>query len=173
MIEIDLRNGNGRERLRSKGSKIEENLFWSRAASLASLFAEQDVKRLSFVLGALAIAAFALVTKARRPSFGVPIARRQTWAEHIESIARRTNTRRHEHWIQSRMCVGEYDRHKSPAQVAARKHQCAKICGLCRYIHSLDVWPDPKYRRPSRAVLDALENQPCCPHEREGSVLEA
>lgn len=92
--------------------------------------------------------------------------RSMTWAVHIEAISSRTHSRRYAHWIQVRICHGEYDHRISPAEASKRQARCAKICGLCRYIHSLEVWPDPNFRRPPQAVLDDLENQPYCSHER-------
>jgi len=72
----------------------------------------------------------------------------------------RGRSRRLEHWIQGKYCNGELDHLYTPAQVADRKARCAKICGLCRYIYSLEQWPPRPYRRPPRAILDALEREP-------------
>jgi hypothetical protein len=59
-----------------------------------------------------------------------------------------------------RHCHGEYDHLYTPSEAAERKARCAKICALCRYINSLPVWPDPKYRRPAEVVLESLEREP-------------
>jgi hypothetical protein len=70
-----------------------------------------------------------------------------------------TGRRRYEHWIQIKVCHGEYDHSMSTKDAAKRRARCAKICGLCRHINSLAVWPDPKYRRPPQTVLNELEDE--------------
>jgi len=84
----------------------------------------------------------------------------KTWAGHVAAITSRDRGRRYEHWIQARLCNGGYDARMSPADAARRQARCAKICGLCRHINSLPVWPSANYRRPAQGVLEALEDEP-------------
>jgi len=123
------------------------------------------MRRLSFILGVIGIASCALAARFKHASLPMAMPKPMTWAEHIAEIASRTNRRRYAHWIQANICHGGYDHSMSPADAAERQASCAKICGLCRYIHSLEVWPERPFRRPPQAVLDALENQPYCTHE--------
>jgi len=58
------------------------------------------------------------------------------------------------------MVLATRERWKGPK--TARQAKCAKICGLCRYINSLAVWPAPNYRRPPDRLLAALEKQRWC-----------
>ena len=80
-----------------------------------------------------------------------------TWAEFIEGETARTGGRRYEHSIHMRICNGDFGR--PPGALRVRLARCEKICGLCRYIYALEVWPDPNYRRPSEDTLAALEAQ--------------
>lgn len=58
-----------------------------------------------------------------------------------------------------RMCHGEYDHLLSSGAALKRRERCAGICGNRRHLHSLSVWPDPNYRRPSQLVVAALESK--------------
>jgi len=119
------------------------------------------MRRLQFVLNTLAACLLGLFDTAESPA-KAERPQSTTWAERIAEDASMRRGRRYEHWIQARLCHGEYDNCQSPELVAKRQERCAKICGLCRYINSLTVWPVPNYRRPPQDVLDALELQAWC-----------
>lgn len=116
------------------------------------------MRRLRFLAGVIAgwIGA-TIATTSRALARASAQERRQTWSEFIEAEVARTGGRRYEHPIQMRLCNGDYGRR--PGAPRVRPAGCEKICGLCRYIYTLPVWPDPKYRRPSDDVLAALEVQ--------------
>jgi hypothetical protein len=161
MVEMFIRSGNGRERERSKGSKIEEAVLESGRMPGSSVCWETSVRLLRFLVGVIVTAvstSFARVTM--MPASAKSVSRPITWAEYIQEKVRRTNSRRFEHPIHAAVCRGEWDHLYSPERRAARRARCAKICGLCRYLDSARLWPDPKYRRPPQTVLDALETQP-------------
>jgi hypothetical protein len=118
------------------------------------------VKRLHFIFRVLAAAVCTLALHRKTAVAMRPGTRPQTWAEHIQEITTKTHSRRYEHYIHARVCHGDYDHLHTPAEAAERKARCARICGLCRYINSLPVWPGPNYRRPAASVLEALEHEP-------------
>jgi len=113
------------------------------------------VKRLYFILSLVASAACDIARRFTPTGVAMPDPKPKTWAEHVAESGRRF-----EHVIHMRYCHGEYDHLKSPEEAARRRATCDRICGLCRYISSHPVWPDPNYRRPPQAVLSALENEP-------------
>ena len=116
------------------------------------------MKRLHFIYGMIA-AVYELLNVRRRIA-ATPLApHRRTWAEHVNALSAEKGGRRYQHWIQMRICHGEYDHLRSSDEAARRRRRCAKICGVCRHIYSLDVWPDPNYRQPSQCVLNALEDE--------------
>jgi hypothetical protein len=114
------------------------------------------VKRLHFIFNTVVVAVYGLLERTRPIAVTGP-AMQLTWAEHFKTL---TGGRRYEHYIQVKVCHGEYDRSMSAEQAAERRARCAKICGLCRHIHLLEVWPDPNYRRPTQVVLAALADEP-------------
>jgi len=126
------------------------------------IFWENHLKRLQFILSTLAAVFGGLIGTKSKASRLAEAPKMMTWAERIAQESAKTNSRRYEHWIQARLCTGEYDRNRSPDVVAERKARCAKICGLCRYINSLAVWPVPHYQRPPENYLNALAEQPYC-----------
>jgi len=117
------------------------------------------VKRLHFIVGMFAAALFGPNNWFRSIAASTLSPHRMTWADHIEAESSKTG-RRYEHFIQMRLCHGAYDHLKSSEEAADRRARCAKICGLCRHLHSLAVWPDPTYRQPTKVVLDALADEP-------------
>jgi hypothetical protein len=123
-------------------------------------FWSYGVKRLHFLFGVAAGAILGLSKLFTANAQTVREAGRKTWAVHMAEITSATNTRRYEHWIQMEVCNGDFDHLYSPEDRARRRARCQKICGLCRYINSLPLWPDPTYRRPSETVLTAIENEP-------------
>ncbi len=120
------------------------------------------MKRLQFIFSTLAATLVGLIASKSKASPLAETPMLMTWAERIAQESARTHSRRYEHWIQAKYCNGEYDHLKSPKAAADRQARCAKICGLCRYINSLAVWPVPNYHRPPDSYLTALEEQPWC-----------
>lgn len=118
---------------------------------------EEEMKRVHFIIAA-AIGTLIAPQLARRAEAKPSAAEkwRKIWSERLSHDLQHHH-RRYEHWIHGNHCMGVYDRTKSAEEVAARKARCAKICGLCRYIYSLDEWPVKHYRRPPQSVLDVLE----------------
>jgi hypothetical protein len=116
------------------------------------------MKRLHFVFGLYASAIFGLFAQLTPKAAATSVLHRKTWAKHIETLSLQSG-RRFEHWIQMRKCRGAYDHLVSSEEALKRRERCANICGNCRHLHSLAVWPDPAYRRPSKVVLAALESQ--------------
>lgn len=143
----------------SKGSKREEKLFWSRASRLAFLLLELRVKRLPLILCAIAVAAYKLFKNSILPAATTLEPQRTTWAKHLDSLTSLTGGRRYEHWMQMRFCHADYDHLMTSEEAARRRARCSKICGLCRHLQLLVVWPDPKYCRPSQTALNALEDE--------------
>lgn len=122
------------------------------------------MKRLQFIFGFLAATIGGLIASKSEATPLAETPKLMAWAERIALESSRTHARRFTHLMHGKYCYGDYDHlgKMSPEQVAERQARCAKICGHCRYIHSLTVWPDPNYRRPPDHVLEALEEQPWC-----------
>jgi hypothetical protein len=116
------------------------------------------VKRLHFIFNVCASAICGVLAQIPPTAAAASVFQLKTWAKHVETLSLESG-RRYEHWIQMRICHGEYDHLKSSGEALKRRKRCANICGTCRYLHSLAVWPDPNYRRPSQFVLAALEEQ--------------
>lgn len=123
------------------------------------VFASEIMKRLSFILSAALTGALGLVKRSHSIDFVMSVGKSRTWAEHVAVTTSQTHARRYEHWIQAKVCNGDYDHLGSAEEAARRRERCAKICGLCRYIQARPVWPDPTYRRPPESVLAALESE--------------
>jgi len=160
MIQDAQRSGNGRERMRSKSSKHDT---WSRPFLAGFPFGTRCfMKRLRFLISLIGGWVGATVASTSRAAATLDAqGRRPTWAEFVEAEVKRDGGRRYEHRIQMRICNGDYGR--QPGAPRMRRASCEKICGMCRYIYTLPIWPDPNYRRPSEAVLAALEAQEYCP----------
>ena len=160
MIQDGQRSGNGRERTRSKSS---ENFFFRRPFLAGFRFDIRCfMKRLRFLVSLVGgwIGATIASTSRAVAKLGAH-GQRLTWAEFVAAEVERDGGRRYEHWIQMRVCNGDFGR--QPGAPRTRRASCEKICGLCRHIYTLPIWPDPNYRRPPEAVLDALEAQEYCP----------
>jgi len=128
-----------------KGSKIEEAVLESgRAPDFIFFLGETNMKRRRVEA---------------RPNTKPA---RMSWAERIAEHTARTHSRRFEHLIHGNFCGGGYDHLLSPKEVRARQRECAKICGLCRYINSLAIWPVPNYRRPPDGLMKSLEELEWC-----------
>lgn len=115
------------------------------------------MRRLRFLAGLVASWIGATIATTSQALARASVLERQTWSEFIEAEVARTGGRRYEHPIQMALCNGDYGRR--PGTPRVRRAACEKICGLCRYIYTLLVWPDQNYRRPSDDVLAALEAQ--------------
>src|SRR5207253_10054816 len=114
----------------------------------ALCFWDVSVKRLRFLIGTIAVAVGALVGRTLPLSARAKTVSKLTWAEYIQDRVNTTGSRRFEHPIHMAVCHGDRDHHYSPVDRARRRARCARICGLCRFIHSPQVWPDQNYRRP-------------------------
>ena len=120
------------------------------------------MRRLRFIVGLVAAwIGTTIASTTRTAAKAATQERRPTWAEFVEAEVKRDGGRRYEHSIQMRICNGDYGRRDGAPRM--RRASCEEICGLCRYIYTLPIWPDPNYRRPSEAVLAALETQEYCP----------
>ena len=121
------------------------------------------MKRLQFIISTLGATLSSLIASkfkaAAKPTTAPTM---MTWAERIAEDAERTHGRRYEHLLHAKYCHGSLDHLLSSEETASRQGRCAKICGLCRYINSLAVWPVPNYRRPPDTLLDELEEQQWC-----------
>ena len=119
------------------------------------------MKRVYFIMLTLGAAVGSIVA-GKINVFGKPTERRMTWAERIAQEIAETGGRRAEHLLHGKYCNGSLDRLYTPSEIAKRKAKCARVCGLCRYINSLAIWPQQGYCRPPEDFLDSLEAQEWC-----------
>jgi len=116
------------------------------------------MKRLQFIARSAVGMVVALV--APRSAAAKPIVRRQPeWAKRLLKDLKR-GKRRYEHYIHASYCCGQYDNHNTSDWVAKRSARCSSICGICRWMYSIEEWPDKHYRRAPNSVLDWLEQEP-------------
>src|ERR1022692_545979 len=137
--------------------------YWMRpesSRSMGSWFLGKIMTHLPLISGMLASALLGLANRSRRESPVVRTPARKMWAEHVAEVTSKNHGRRYESLTQMKVCHGDFDDRLSLQERARRRSRCAKICGLCRYINSLDIWLDPNYRRPPQVVLDAIEYAP-------------
>jgi hypothetical protein len=140
-----------------KGFQNRSSCFGVGPIARLLCFLETSVKRLHVILGMIA-AAILGPNKWFRPLAATTLSpHRKTWAEHVAEVTSKSRGRRYECWTHMKVCHGDFDDRLSRRERASRRSRCANICGLCRYINSLAIWPGPKYRRPPQATLDALE----------------
>lgn len=130
------------------------------------------MKRLQFILSTLAATIVGLIISKPKTLPLAEYRKPMTWAEQIAENEAKTRRRRYEHFLHAKYCHGGLDHLSSLEEVAERQARCAKICGLCRYVNSLAVWPDPKYQRPPKSFLEALEEQPRCLTWRTEAFLQ-
>lgn len=119
------------------------------------------MKRLQFILCTLAATIVGLIANKCKASLA-EAPRSMTWGERIAQETARAHSRRYEHSLHAKYCQGSLDHLSSAEEGAERQARCAKICGLCRYINSLAVWPVANYQRPPENFLKELEEQPGC-----------
>jgi hypothetical protein len=116
---------------------------------------ELTMNRLQFVFGLFASAIYGLLAPRTPIAAAAGVLHRKTWAKHVETLSSASG-RRFEHWIQMRKCRGEYDHLMSSQEALKRRERCANICGLCRHLHSLAVWPDRSGHSRSLKTVEAF-----------------
>ena len=116
---------------RSKGSKIEEVLFWSRVIGPDFLiFWSEQMKRLQFILSTLAATIVGLIASWSESSRLAEVPKLMTWAERMAEDKRRTRAKRYEHPLHANYCRGSLD-HLSSAEEVASVRRDVQIFAAC------------------------------------------